>query len=173
MLDVFLMCCFRFVVCWDFCIFHIWNFEIMKCWKAEKSKRCTGKWWRSPQTNLQTLGYEFHIYQKTWNKHLLTFLFLALLDRSNPLKYLFLGVSWITNHPQNVADPFIQPYTPKSSSTLEPLQTISSLIKFVMVFGRMATLVRKQTSDFVFVRPNQGTPHSWLWYLKHSHIVAT
>ena len=33
-------------------------------------KTGTEKWWRSAWTNLQNLGYVFHIYQKAWNGNL-------------------------------------------------------------------------------------------------------
>ena len=32
-------------------------------------KMGTRKWWRARWNNLRALGYEFHIYQKTWNGH--------------------------------------------------------------------------------------------------------
>ena len=77
--------------CWN-CFSAIWkieNFKKWKIWKLKLQKELTfdvflkisgisilsnvvktgtGKWWRPPQQNLQNLGYDFHIYQKTCNE---------------------------------------------------------------------------------------------------------
>ena len=41
---------------------NLGKFEIIKCCKDVHQKRMT-----IPVNNLQHIGYEFHIYQKTWN----------------------------------------------------------------------------------------------------------
>ena len=43
-----------------------------------------GKWWRLVKQNLQNLGCAFHIYQKTLNRNLLTFLFSSKGTPSTP-----------------------------------------------------------------------------------------
>ena len=57
------------------------NFEILKSWTVEDGHR---KMMKIPVNNLRNHGYAFHIYRKTWNGNLLTFLFASKGIHSTP-----------------------------------------------------------------------------------------
>ena len=54
------------------------------CW-SNFVKIGTGNWCRIVKYNLLNHGYQFHIYQKTWNPHLVTFVFSS---KGMPIKHI-------------------------------------------------------------------------------------
>ena len=55
-------CEIPFLKCWHFEVVGVWKFELLKFWKVKISKNTHGNDEDPRKTNLQNLGYEFHIY---------------------------------------------------------------------------------------------------------------